>query len=128
MLRARLKPDEASLAQLRGKKVFAFAGIGDPDRFFRTLQSSGIDVARTRAFADHHMFAQEEIAALVAEAREKQLTLVTTEKDFSRLRGKNLPQAITQFAVTLEFDAPEDLRRFVSDRLSKARERAFAKR
>ncbi len=128
VLRARLRPDEASLAQLRGKQVFAFAGIGDPERFFRTLRSSGIDVARTRAFADHHMFAQEEIAALVAEARERQLTLVTTEKDFSRLRGMALPQAITPFAVTLEFDAPEDLRRFVSDRLFKAREKAFAKR
>ncbi|WP_245326646.1 tetraacyldisaccharide 4'-kinase, partial [Bradyrhizobium sacchari] len=86
-LRARLKPDAASLAQLLGKRAFAFAGIGDPQRFFRTLRASGIDVARTRRFDDHHMFSREELAALAAEAQREQLTLVTTEKDLARLHG-----------------------------------------
>src|SRR6478752_2182715 len=48
VLRARLKPDAASVAQLLGKRVFAFAGIGDPARFFRSLRACGIEVARTR--------------------------------------------------------------------------------
>src|SRR5438270_6630159 len=60
VLRARLKPDAASLAQLVGKRVLAFAGIGDPERFFRSLRAGGIEVARTRLFADHHMFSREE--------------------------------------------------------------------
>ena len=68
VLRARLTPDAASVARLVGKPVLAFAGIGDPERFFRTLRASGIEVARTRPFADHHMFSQAEIAALAADA------------------------------------------------------------
>ncbi|MBR0959342.1 tetraacyldisaccharide 4'-kinase [Bradyrhizobium japonicum] len=128
-LRARLKPVAASLAQLLGKRVFAFAGIGDPGRFFRTLRASGIEVARTRAFADHHMFSQDEIAALAADAQREQLTLVTTEKDLARLRGREgVPDGIVPFAVQLEFDEPAKLRQLISYHLYKARERRFSAR
>ncbi|SPP92266.1 tetraacyldisaccharide 4'-kinase [Bradyrhizobium vignae] len=128
-LRARLKPVTASLTQLLGKRVFAFAGIGDPDRFFRTLRASGIEVAHARAFADHHVFSQDEIAALVTEARREQLTLVTTEKDLARLRGREgVPDGIVPFAVQLEFDEPAKLRELISYHLYKARERRFSAR
>ena len=49
--------------------MFAFAGIGDPQRFFRTLRAAGIEVVRERAFADHHPFSEGEIESLVAEAQ-----------------------------------------------------------
>ena len=128
-LRARLKPDAASLAQLSGKRVLAFAGIGDPERFFRTLRAGGVDVARTRPFADHHVFSREEIAALVADARREQLTLVTTEKDLARLRGsEGVPDDIVPFAVHLAFDDPAKLRQLISEQLYKARERRFSRR
>jgi tetraacyldisaccharide 4'-kinase len=129
VLRARLKPEATSIARLFGKPVLAFAGIGDPERFFRTLRASQIDVARIRPFADHHMFSKAEIDALVAEAKRERLTLVTTEKDLARLRGsEGLANEIAPFAVRLEFDDPAQLRRFVGDRLFKARERNFAGR
>lgn len=128
-LRARLKPDAASIVQLHGKKVFAFAGIGDPERFFRSLRACGIEVARTRPFADHHMFSHDELAALAAEARREQLTLVTTEKDLARLRGRgDVPGGIVPFAVQLEFDDPAKLRQLISDHLYRARERLFSRR
>ena len=121
VVRARLKPDEAQVASLRSKRVLAFAGIGDPTRFFNTLRASGIDVASQRAFADHHPYSQGEIESLIAEAKRDGLTLVTTEKDLARLRDQAQP--IVPFAVTLEFDEPALLRKFVADRLFKARER-----
>lgn len=126
-LRAHLKPDAASLAQLFGKRVLAFAGIGDPERFFRSLRASGIDLVHTRPFADHHMFSREEIAALAADARREQLTLVTTEKDLARLRGRDDVPGIVPFAVRLEFDDPAALRQLISDHLYKARERRFGR-
>lgn len=131
VLSARLKPDEASLGALRAQRVLAFAGIGDPARFFNTLRSSSVDVVRSRAFPDHHAFTKEEIEALVADAKRDGLTLVTTEKDLARLRGPDgMPgwaQAIVPFAVTLQFDDAAALRRFVTDQLFKARDRRLRK-
>ena len=126
MLSAHLKPDDASVAALRGKRVLAFAGIGDPDRFFRTLRASGIDVVRERAFADHHPFSKSEIENLTAEAKRDALTLATTEKDLARLRGSEATRNdIALFAVTLEFDDAVGLRKFLSDQLFRAREKRF---
>jgi tetraacyldisaccharide 4'-kinase len=131
VLTARLKADDAALSSLRGQRVLAFAGIGDPERFFRTLRSNGVEVAGQRAFADHHPFTQGEVEALVAEAKREALKLVTTEKDLARLgAGGQLPpwaQGIVAFPVKLEFDSAINLRRFVSDRLFRARDPKFRK-
>jgi tetraacyldisaccharide 4'-kinase len=125
VLRARLKPDEAQVASLRGKRVLAFAGIGDPARFFNTLRASRIDVVRERPFADHHVYSGTEIESLWEEARRGGLTLVTTEKDLARIQGGDgmLPyvEGVVPFRVTLEFDDATLLRKFVADRLFKAR-------
>ncbi len=130
VLSAHLRADEASVAALHGKRVLAFAGIGDPVRFFRTLRAFGIEVVAERAFPDHHAFSKNEIAELIDEAKRDALTPVTTEKDLARLHagGEGLPSwagEIVPFAVTLEFEDATRLRKFVSERLFKAREKKF---
>jgi len=131
-LAAHLEPDAASLARLGGKPVLAFAGIGDPARFFRTLRGAGVDVVRERVFADHHPYSREEIEALIAEAKRDGLILVTTEKDLARLRGSDgiatSARDIAAFAVTLEFDDAAGLRSLVTSQLFKAREKKYQTR
>jgi tetraacyldisaccharide 4'-kinase len=130
VLSAHLAADAAQVARLRGKRALAFAGIGDPGRFFRTLRGCGIDVVAERPFPDHHPFSLAETESLVADAGGDGLTLVTTEKDMARLRraAEGLPvwaREIVPFRVTLEFDDPARLRKFVSERLFQAREKRF---
>jgi tetraacyldisaccharide 4'-kinase len=129
VLSAHLKPHDGSVALLRGKRALAFAGIGDPARFFRTLRASGIEVVGERAFADHHPFSKGEIETLIAEAKRDGLTLVTTEKDLARLRqAEGLPgwaKDIVPFTVTLEFDGAQQLRKFISERLFQTREKKY---
>ena len=129
VLSAHLKADDASVASLVGKRALAFAGIGDPVRFFRTLRASGIEVAAERVFADHHPFSKSEIETLIAETKRDGLTLVTTEKDLVRLRsGEGLlswARDIVPFAVTLEFEDAAHLRKFVANRLFQARQGRF---
>jgi tetraacyldisaccharide 4'-kinase len=106
--------------------VLAFAGIGDPPRFFRTLEANGIDVGAARAFADHHPFSQSEIGALLGDARRDGLTLVTTEKDLARLgRAYAAASEIVAFKIRLEFSEEGRLHEFLSARLFKAREKKF---
>jgi tetraacyldisaccharide 4'-kinase len=125
VLRARLVPDAACVAALGGKRVLAFAGIGDPARFFATLRSSGIDVAVTRAFPDHHPCSAGAIDALLAEADGSGLTPVTTEKDFVRFGALPRAQAVVPFAVTMQFEDRAGLRTFVTGRLGTARAKKF---
>ncbi|MGA7804173.1 tetraacyldisaccharide 4'-kinase [Bradyrhizobium sp.] len=132
VLSARFKADAATVTRLSGKPVLAFAGIGDPGRFFRTLRASGIDVVRERAFADHHRFSPDETKELTTTAEREGLTLVTTEKDLARLRADNeLPawaRQVVPFAVTLQFEHVERLRKLLADRLFAAREKKFGGR
>ena len=127
VLSARLEPDAATLASLNDKRVFAFAGIGDPGRFFRTLRAARVALVRERVFADHHPFSAGEIENLLSDANRDGLTLVTTEKDFARLHGAAKMPAqlrdIVPFKVTLEFADEGRLRMFLADRLFRARER-----
>ncbi|HVX76319.1 MAG TPA: tetraacyldisaccharide 4'-kinase [Bradyrhizobium sp.] len=128
VLRAHLRPDASSIALLDRSRVLAFAGIGDPQRFFRTLRGCGIDVAAERTFPDHHAFSTAEIEALIVEAGRYGAALVTTEKDLVRLRGNQFPDRardIVAFTVTMEFEDEPALRKFIANRLFQARQKKF---
>jgi tetraacyldisaccharide 4'-kinase len=119
-----LVPHEAALAALKGRNVFAFAGIGDPAKFFATLTQSGIPLTELRAFADHHRFTGEEAAELVMRAEHAGLTLLTTEKDHARMAGDPALAALAERAqvlpVTLVVDEADALRALVLKKIGKA--------
>jgi tetraacyldisaccharide 4'-kinase len=87
IFRARLEPDRAIIAAIGKRKVLAFAGIGNPDKFFATLTEAGVTIAERIGFDDHHRFTAPEAQDLLARARQANLMLVTTEKDLMRLAG-----------------------------------------
>ena len=70
----------AEAASLKGDRVHAVAGIGDPQRFFARLAALGID-AVAHAFADHHRFVAADIALPDARA------ILMTEKDAVKCRA-----------------------------------------
>jgi tetraacyldisaccharide 4'-kinase len=84
---ARLEPEAGFIAALGGGRALAFAGIGDPEKFFATLADAGIAVAAKRSFPDHHPYTRAEARALCEGADREGLVLVTTEKDLVRLAG-----------------------------------------
>lgn len=70
---------------LRGRKIYAFAGIGRPAKFAETLTEAGANVVRLHAFADHHVYAEADIRRVLAAADGLCATPMTTPKDAVRL-------------------------------------------
>lgn len=63
-----------ALASLAGERVHGVAGIGNPERFFRTLRAAGIEVI-AHAFPDHHVYSAADLAF------DDELPILMTEKD-----------------------------------------------
>ncbi len=79
----------ARAEDLRGVKVGAFCGIGNPKSFFRTLQELGTVVVDSYVVRDHKEFPQ--LARFAKRCLEKGASyLVCTEKDGVRISSEDL--------------------------------------
>ena len=70
--------------QISGK-IMAFAGMGYPEKFLRTLKEIGCDVKDFMTYPDHHPYTITEIQQLLKKAKQLKVPLVTTEKDHVRI-------------------------------------------
>ena len=73
--------------QLIGKKLLAFAGIGNPNNFYDLLKEYHLNVVKKISFPDHHTFSIKELDDIHNIAITDNLEIVTTEKDFFRLKN-----------------------------------------
>lgn len=127
---ARLKPRKPGA--LKGRRFIAFAGIGNPEKFFAAVEASRAEVVSRRAFPDHHAFSEDDLRSLAAEAEMQELDLVTTAKDAVRLtHGTAAMQDFAKKVHVLEVDAvfqPEAaVRTIIHDTLTAWRERALGR-
>ena len=79
-------------SSLKGKRVFAFAGLADNEQFFRSL---GLELAGTRSFADHHRYTARDIEGIKTAAAGA--PIVTTEKDAVKIKDPDI------IAIPIEF-------------------------
>lgn len=87
------------------RRFLAFAGIGHPDKFFDTVTQSGGEIVMSRSFPDHHFYSNDELRELAQTAQNADLELITTAKDFARLRNGIAPQDLVDKLNVLEIDA-----------------------
>lgn len=112
VLRARLEPCERSLA---GRRVYAFAGIGRPQKFFDSLRALGAVIAGCEAFPDHQPYDGATMQRLAAAAARAEAQLVTTAKDAARL-GPAAPPGLAVLDVAVAWEDKDALMRLL-DRL-----------
>ena len=108
----------------KGRRVLAYAAIGNPKKFFSSLHGTGAHVVAERSFGDHHRFGEDEAADLIESAAKHKLELITTSKDMARLRdarGKaaELAEKSVVLEVQLRFEQAGLARTFI-DRTTEA--------
>lgn len=93
-LAGRLEPLPTGLP-LKGVPVVAFAGIGHPEKFFRTLAAMGADIRAAHGLRDHQPLSDALMTRMLREARAMGAQVVTTEKDAVRLPPALRSQVMT---------------------------------
>ena len=74
------------LESLRGQRVLAFCGLGNPAGFRHTLEVCGYNVVGFHEFPDHHAYGSGDLKALAAAARQAGAeALVCTQKDLVKI-------------------------------------------
>jgi tetraacyldisaccharide 4'-kinase len=104
VLAASLVADAAN-PDIKGKKVFAFAGIGRPGKFRETLEEAGALIEGWAEFPDHYPYDDEDLLEIASAAEAQDAMLVTTAKDHVRLPS-SLRKKAQKFTVHLVWQDP----------------------
>ncbi len=107
---AELEPLNADA--IKGKKVFAFAGIGRPEKFFDTLRKAGADVVESRAFGDHHPYELGEIEAIIKRAEAIGAVPMTTAKDAVKLTPEHQAK-VEVLDISIRWENEKDIEAFL---------------
>lgn len=91
------------------KRYLAFAGLGRPRKFRRTLESEKFNLVGWREFPDHYPYTNIDLGNLKTAAAALNASLITTEKDIVRLQALGVDiSEIDALPITLKFESPKD--------------------
>mgnify|MGYP001161590909 CR=1 FL=1 len=68
------------------RKFLAFSGIADNESFFNLLNKNNINIDHQEEFEDHHIFSDNDMGKLIKIGKEKNIELLTTEKNYFGLK------------------------------------------
>ena len=110
---------DTPIDNLKGK-VFAFCGIGNPENFFRQLESQNVELVGKHSFRDHKRYSKSDARSICTLAEEHGAeTLVTTAKDAVKLRHLDFSLPCFSTDLTSHFEPKEKLRQAVLSAVSR---------
>lgn len=121
----------SSLAKIAGNRWLAFAGIGNPSKFFASVRQAGGDVVEGQTFPDHYSYQPDDIRRLIDTAEELGTGLITTAKDHVRLTTmRDVPdefmRKLAVLDVDLEFERKDALRQILDKAVERFKARSNA--
>jgi tetraacyldisaccharide 4'-kinase len=112
---------QIGLEELRGKKVYAFCGLGNPEAFFETIRRTGCVLVASESFDDHHNYAGDCLSQICWHAGQHRADyILTTQKDWTkivRLTASQKAPPLVCLAVELTFIAGAELLTALIDRV-----------
>jgi tetraacyldisaccharide 4'-kinase len=108
---------EIGIEQLKGRKIFAFCGIGNPQAFLDTIKNIRAEAVGSKIYDDHYHYTIEDIADIEEQAGRVEAELIlTTQKDWTRIIGDfrfpiadfQSPIPFAYLAIELKFISGED--------------------
>ena len=109
--------EEVGIEQLKGKKIFAFCGIGNPDAFLNTIKNLGAELAGSKIYDDHYHYTDACLTEISEQAVELGADLIlTTQKDWTKvisnpefqMSESKSPLPFAYLAIEIKFLAGED--------------------
>ena len=79
-----------NIEKFKNKKLLAIAGIGNPENFFKLLMENNLNIEKKLFFPDHYEFTKAEIKSIVEDAKNKNLQIIMTEKDYYKIENFNI--------------------------------------
>lgn len=113
---------------VKGKSFLAFAGIGNPEKFFCSIRELQGKVVKTMVYADHHFFTDRDLDDINNAANNNNLFIATTAKDFVRIKGDKkdkLLEKLYVFDVEVAFDDPDFCESIINDTLDRFKNRTL---
>ena len=102
---SKYKPKDIN--KFKDKKIFAFAGIGNPNNFFELLIKNNLQLLNHKSFPDHYNYTIEDLDKLKFMANKLNAVLVTTAKDYIRI-NKDLRKNIERFDIDLNIENKDE--------------------
>jgi tetraacyldisaccharide 4'-kinase len=102
--------------KLKTQKVFAFAGIANPDSFFSGLEAKGLELAGRLAFDDHCKY-DTQVLETIKLASAGCDALLTTEKDAVKLKGEFFTVPCYQAPMNIVFENEAEFKDAIQKRL-----------
>lgn len=105
---------------LRGRKIYAFSGIAQPDNFLQTITDQGGIVTGELIFPDHHVYKKEDLKRIKEQAAASRADMIlTTEKDYMKLVDfGHLLKDIFILRITMEVAQERELEKYILARLA----------
>ncbi len=94
---------EMEVGQLRGQRVFAFCGIGNPQSFFHTVEHTGAVLVGSATYDDHYRYAVTDLERIYRKAARRKASLIlTTQKDWTKIAPLASPGEPPLACLTVE--------------------------